>query len=166
MRPEPIAEERSAEEIRQDIAAKRDTISETVDRLGERIHQTLDWREYVADHPYVALGAAAGLGLLLSGIFKPRPTPRERIMSALAESAEDLADRFRGALSDLPLERKTGPGRTVKAAATAMITKAAVDFIKNRLTGTLAERYAHASDGQPPTAGAAASQRAEFDQRA
>jgi len=41
------AEERSAHENRQDIAAKRETISETVDKLGERIHQTLDWREYI-----------------------------------------------------------------------------------------------------------------------
>ena len=33
--------ERSAEAIRQDIAAKRDSISETVDKLGERIQELI-----------------------------------------------------------------------------------------------------------------------------
>ena len=69
--------ERSAEEIRQDIAAKRESITETVDRLSDRFHQTFDWRTYVNNYPVVALGVAAGLGLLVSGIFKPRPTPTE-----------------------------------------------------------------------------------------
>ena len=53
-------DERSAREIRQDIAAKRETISETVDKLGERIHQTLDWREYVAEYPGGRAGAGGG----------------------------------------------------------------------------------------------------------
>lgn len=43
--------DRSAVAIRQDIAAKRESISETVDKLGDRIHETLDWREYVAEYP-------------------------------------------------------------------------------------------------------------------
>ena len=34
--------DRSAVAIRQDIAAKRESISETVDKLGERIHETFD----------------------------------------------------------------------------------------------------------------------------
>ncbi len=51
MRTEIEGPERSAEEIRQDIAAKRESISETVDRLGERIQETLDWREYVVEYP-------------------------------------------------------------------------------------------------------------------
>ena len=43
--------DRSAVAIRQDIAPKRDSISETVDKLGDRIHQTFDWHEYVAEYP-------------------------------------------------------------------------------------------------------------------
>src|SRR5438270_8454225 len=124
-RTEERALERSAEEIRQDIVAKRESITETVDRLGDRIHQTFDWREYVADYPYVALGVAAGLGVLLSGIFKPRPTPRERILEAVAETFEDFTDRLRStvndAVGDLPIKKKSGPGRTIKAALTATL---------------------------------------------
>ena len=127
--------ERSAEEIRQDIAARRETISEAVDKLGDRIHETLDWREYIADHPYISLGVAAGLGFCIARIFKVKhePTPRERIMAALADIGEDLTDRFRHSIEDV-VPKKNGPGKTVKAAATAMVTKAAIDFAKKKAT--------------------------------
>jgi ElaB/YqjD/DUF883 family membrane-anchored ribosome-binding protein len=125
------AEERSAHEIRQDIAAKRETISETVDRLGERIHQTLDWREYIAEYPAISLGVAACLGFWISGIFKRNPTPQERIMDAFAEMTEDLTDRVSGVAGDV-IKKKIISGRTVKAAVTAAVTKAALDFAKQK----------------------------------
>ena len=133
--------ERSAEEIRLDIAARRESISETVDRLGDRIHETLDWREYVAEYPYIALGLAAGLGFLVAGIFKVKrePTPRERIYDALAEITEDLTDRVRGSIQDV-VPKKGGPGRTIKAAATAAVTKAALDFAKKKASEAFAGR--------------------------
>jgi hypothetical protein len=62
--------ERSAETIRRDIAARRDSISGTVDRLGDRLHETFDWRSLRIGLPFVALGVAAGLGLALSGIVR------------------------------------------------------------------------------------------------
>src|SRR5205085_3047943 len=90
--------ERSAEAIRKDIADKRDSISETVDKLGERIQETLDWREYIGKYPWLALGLAAGAGFLIAGLFKREPTPRERIMDAVAEITEDWTDRIRDAV--------------------------------------------------------------------
>jgi len=129
--------ERSAEEIRHDIADKRESLSKTVDRLEERIHQTLDWREYISDHPYAALGIAAGLGFLIGGIFRPRPTSRERIMEAVAESAEGLADRFRETGSNVPLEKESGLGRAVKATVTTAATKAALDLLSRGIRGSL-----------------------------
>jgi hypothetical protein len=128
---------RSAEAIRQDIAAKRETISETVDKLGDRIHESLDWREYIADYPVVAIGVAAGIGFLISGIFKHRPTPQERIMEAVAELTEDLTDRVSGVAGDV-LKKKLISGKTVKAALTATVTKAALDFAKNKAQGIIA----------------------------
>lgn len=129
--------ERSAEEIRHDIADKRESLSKTVDRLEERIHQTLDWREYISDHPYAALGIAAGLGFLIWGIFRPRPTSRERIMEALAESAEGLTDRFRETGSNVPLEKESGLGRAVKATAATAATKAALDLLTRGVRSSL-----------------------------
>ena len=125
--------DRSAEEIRQDIAAKRESISQTVDKLGERIHESLDWREYVGQYPLVALGVVAGLGFLVSGIFKHRPTPQERIVDAFAELTEDLTGRVSDIAGDT-LKKKLVSGKTVKAALTGVVTKAAIDYAKGQVS--------------------------------
>jgi ElaB/YqjD/DUF883 family membrane-anchored ribosome-binding protein len=115
-----VLQERSARELREDIAATRESISETVDRLGERLQQSLDWREYVAEHPYVALGASAGLGLLLSGLLKRRLSPRERMIEALSETVEDFSDRVRGNL-DHVLHQRRSAARRISGAALALV---------------------------------------------
>jgi hypothetical protein len=149
----PIAE-RSAEEIRQDIAARRESITDTVDRLSDRFQQTLDWRAYVSDHPMAALGIAAGLGFLAARIFKPRPSTSNRIKDALAYGIEDLADRFHHQLKNVaPYKSSSGLGGTVKAAMAGLITKAATDYLQNkfvdRLTGQY-ERYPESELGYEP----------------
>jgi hypothetical protein len=130
-------EGRSAEAIRNDIAAKRESISETVDKLGEKISQTFDWREYVGQYPVIALGLAAGCGFLVAGIFKRTPTPQERILDAIAELTEDAKDRVQDVVTDL-VKRRLVSRSTVKAAITTMATKAAVDFAKQKLMGGFA----------------------------
>lgn len=125
--------ERSAEEIRQDIAAKRESITETVERLNDKFQSTLDWRTYAGDYPFVALGLAVGLGYVASRIFTRKPTPRQRIMDAIADSVEDFKDQFGGYLEVVPPKKST-VGTSVKAAATALLTKAATDYVKNILT--------------------------------
>jgi ElaB/YqjD/DUF883 family membrane-anchored ribosome-binding protein len=122
--------QRSAEEIRQDIAAKRDSISQTVDQLGDRLHQKLDWREQVAQHPYVALGAAGAVGVLLSGAFKHRPTPRERVMDAVAETIEDFTADVRNSVTGL-LVKTAGPS-FLRSAIAGILTKAVVDVLKTK----------------------------------
>jgi len=128
--------DRSAVAIRQDIAAKRESISETVDKLGERIHETLDWREYVAEYPAVALGLAAGAGFLVSGAFKRTPSAQERIFDAVADLTEDMTDRVGGVMAGV-IQKKLLSGTTVKAAVTAMIVKSAVEFFKKQLAGAI-----------------------------
>jgi ElaB/YqjD/DUF883 family membrane-anchored ribosome-binding protein len=133
--------ERSAEEIRHDIAAKRSNISETVDRLEQRIQRSLDWHEYVAEHPFLAFGIAAGLGVMVSGLFKPRPTPGERITEALAESIEDMTERMRANLDGVIRKPGVAPGRTVKAAITAVASTYVAEFLKQKAVQKLSERY-------------------------
>jgi ElaB/YqjD/DUF883 family membrane-anchored ribosome-binding protein len=123
--------ERSAEEIRQDIAARRESITETVDELNDRFQETLDWRTYVTNHPLAAVGIAAGLGLLVAGLFKRHLSPQQQIKRALADTVEDMTDRFRSQLDGVGLKRPPLSG-TVKAAATGLITKAAADYLRNR----------------------------------
>jgi ElaB/YqjD/DUF883 family membrane-anchored ribosome-binding protein len=125
--------ERSAEEIRQDIAARRESITDTVDRLSDRFQQTFDWRAYVSDYPLAALGVAAGLGFLAARIIKPRPSAGRRIKDALAFGIEDLAGRFHHQLENVAPQRSgSGLGGTVKAALTGLVTKAATDYLQNR----------------------------------
>ena len=123
---------RSANAIRNDIAAKRESISETVDKLGEKISQTFDWREYVAQYPAIALGLSAGCGFLVAGIFKRNPTPKERILDAIADLTEEAKDRVQDAVTGL-VQKRLFSGSTLRAAITTMATKAAVDFLKQRL---------------------------------
>lgn len=123
---------RSAQEIREDIAAKREAITETVDRLGERIHQTLDWHSYVAEHPYIAIGAAAGLGVLVSGIFKRRPSPRDRMIDALAETIEDITDRVRGNLDEVIRTKSASPTNRIKTVFTGIATAYLADLVKKK----------------------------------
>jgi ElaB/YqjD/DUF883 family membrane-anchored ribosome-binding protein len=127
-------EERSVEEIRNDIAARRAAIATTVDRLGDKVEQTLDWRTYVNEHPMVALGIAAGVGMLAGRLFKPRPSPRQRILDAFADTMDDMRGQVRSVINQ-STERRPGLGGAVKAAATAMVTKAAADYLQARFIG-------------------------------
>jgi ElaB/YqjD/DUF883 family membrane-anchored ribosome-binding protein len=143
--------ERSAEEIRQDIAARRESITDTVDRLSDRFQQTFDWKAYVSDYPLAALGVAAGLGFLAARIIKPRPSTSRRIKDALVGGIEDLAGRFRHQLENVAPHRSDfGLGRTVKVALTGLVTKAATDYLQNRLvdryTGHYENRQEHEWD--------------------
>jgi ElaB/YqjD/DUF883 family membrane-anchored ribosome-binding protein len=131
--------ERSVDEIRRSIAAERETITDTVDKLGGRLQQAFDWREYVAEYPALALGVAAGTGILLSAVFKREPTPRERIMNAVADLTDDLTDRLADVAGDV-FKRAITPQRTVKAVATGLVARAAIEFAKRTVTETVVRR--------------------------
>lgn len=114
--------ERSSEHIRRDIAQGEENISQTVEKIDERIQEKLDWRGYVKDSPYLALGAAAGLGYLASRMLITRTTPMERIIGSIAEEVRD-------SLGGL-LARATGPG-LIKVTLLGIATKAAVGWVKD-----------------------------------
>jgi hypothetical protein len=129
---EEPADGRTAENIRGDIAATRENISETVDRLTDRVQETFDWRSYVQRYPVVAVGAAAGAGLLLSAAFRRRRSPQDRIVEALAESVEDATARLRGAMSIIP-RAGVGPGGAVKAAVIGLLARKATQLVEEKL---------------------------------
>lgn len=124
-------EERSAEEIRQNIAATRDSITETVDQLSSRVQRTLDWKTYVADYPLAATGVAAGVGILLGYFIQPRASPGQRIHAALADLIEDTTQRVQTQLGDVGLPGP-GLGQTLRAAAFGTLIKAAGDFARDQ----------------------------------
>ena len=121
--------ERSTDDIRQDIAKEKENISQAVDQIGERIKEKMDWRGYVKDSPYWALGAAAGLGYLASRMFIRRATPMERIMRPIAEEVRDsLGGLLAGA---------AGSG-LIKVTLMGIATKAAASWIKSATSTVVA----------------------------
>jgi ElaB/YqjD/DUF883 family membrane-anchored ribosome-binding protein len=114
--------ERSSEEIRQNIVKEKENISQKVDQIGERIKEKLDWREYVKDSPYLAIGVAAGLGYIGSRVLITRSTPMERIM-------DSIAGEVRGSLGGL-IPGASSPG-LIKMTLLGIATKAAAGWIKN-----------------------------------
>jgi ElaB/YqjD/DUF883 family membrane-anchored ribosome-binding protein len=122
--------ERSSEDIRQDITKEKESISQTVEQIGERIKEKMDWREYVKDSPYWALGAAAGLGYLASRMFIRRTTPMERLMRPIADGVRDsLGGLLAGA---------AGSG-LIKVTLMSIATKVAANWIKNATSTGVAD---------------------------
>jgi len=119
--------ERNSEEIRQDISEKRESLSKTIDQLGNRMHETLDWREQVAQHPYVVLGAAAGIGFLLSGLFKTSPSPGERIMDAVSDTVEDISEKVQSSFKKQTMNKAFTPN-LITTVGTIML-KSGIDFL-------------------------------------
>ncbi len=87
------AADRSAEELRHDIAAQRESISQIVGRLESKVSDKLDWRKYFSEYPYASLGVAVGAGFLASRLLKKRPS--HKLADALLDSAERIVDHWR-----------------------------------------------------------------------
>jgi ElaB/YqjD/DUF883 family membrane-anchored ribosome-binding protein len=137
---------RSTEDIRQDIAKEKENISQAIEQIDERIKEKLDWRGYVKDSPYWAVGAAAGLGYLASRMFIRRTTPLERIMRPITEEVRDsLGGLLAGA---------AGSG-LIKVTLMGIVTKAAASLIRSAITSDVASSgvVPRPMTGQGSTAG-------------
>ena len=74
----PDVSERSSEDIEREIVATREAISDTVDRIGDRLHEVTDWRAYVSRNPWVALSLAAMAGVFVGRLLAGRADVRSR----------------------------------------------------------------------------------------
>lgn len=114
--------ERSSEHIRQNIAKGKENISQKVDQISDRIKEKLDWREYVKDSPYLAIGVATGLGYIGSRVLIKRTSPVERIMNSIAG---DVRGSFGGPTA--------GPG-LIKLTLLGIATRTAAGWIRNTIS--------------------------------
>jgi hypothetical protein len=130
-----VGVERSSEDIRKDIAKGEEELCQTVEEIGERIKEKLDWRGYVTDSPYLALMVAGSLGFLASKMVIRRTTPMERIMGSIANEVRD-------SLGDL----HAGPAGTglIEGTLLGIAAKVAVSWIKNATSKAVAS-----GDGGP-----------------
>src|SRR5262249_21729449 len=151
--------DRTAADIREDLAAQRESISDTVEELNQRLHESLDWRRYVSDHPLAAVGVASGAGFLVAMLIGRRRSPGERIADAIAGSFEDLTDGLREFLVRWPAsaEKKKSGTAALTAALTSMAGRAAIDFVKRKASeATFGHRSGHNGGPRPRRVGASA----------
>jgi ElaB/YqjD/DUF883 family membrane-anchored ribosome-binding protein len=113
---------RNTDAIRQDIAQAEQEMSQTVERIGNRINKKLDWQEYVRETPYLALGVAASVGYLASKMFVKKRSPMDRVLDAVADELRDAAGGI--------VAKTAGPG-LVKATLLGIASKAAVGWLQN-----------------------------------
>jgi len=112
--------ERNTKDIRRDIANEIENITQTIEQIGGLINKKLDWRKYLNDYPYWALGTAAGLGYLTSGMFQSdTPTKKCAIGSYTDEDHHLLGSLF----------AVTAGSNLIKATLLGIATKAAVSWI-------------------------------------
>ena len=120
-------EERGSEEIRQEIAARQESIARTVGKLNERLREQIDWRDAVHRHPLLTLGIASGLGFLAARVLRRPKPPAERVATAMVEAVEDVSDSLRDAIEGLAPGRSATRG-ILEAVAVAAAGKAAASF--------------------------------------
>ena len=113
---------RNSDRIRQDIAQAEQEMSQTVEEIGDRIKEKLDWQEYVKETPYLALGIAAGLGYLAAGMFINKRTPMDRLLDTISDEVRDAAGGM--------IARTAGPG-IIKVTLLGIASKAAVNWLQN-----------------------------------
>lgn len=122
--------ERSADEIRNDIAARRESIARTVDKLGERIHETLDWKGYIGRNPYLSIGIAVGAGVIAGAMLGRRRTPSERIVDALVDKVSELGDDLRESARKVFI-RTAAPG-LFRGTIYGLAGKALMQYLQSR----------------------------------
>jgi len=123
---------RTAEQIREAMAARRHRISSMVTEIDSRVQQAVDWRGHVSRHPLAAAGIFAALGAATGVLLrKPRRTPLERATSTVVEAVQHARSRI----------DETQP--LVPGALASAIAKATVHFFWDRVSALKAEREAH-----------------------
>ena len=123
--------DRSSTEIRNDIAARRESITHAVDQLGEKIHEAFDWRGYVRRYPYASVGVAFGTGLLVSRIFKKKASPIDRLVDAISDRAERLGEDLRKSATRLVM--KTAAPGLFRGTIYGIAGKALMQYLQNRV---------------------------------
>jgi len=126
---------RNPEQLRSEIESSKEAITDTIKRIDDHIHRAVNWREQVREHPFVALGAAAVGGVLIAGMFSRKPSPRDRIVDAIAESVEDITDSVRNRIGNQLTRTMTGG--LLKTAVTTVVAKKVTEYLKQKTANGL-----------------------------
>lgn len=157
IRPTPLegSPTRDLDHVLRDIVVKREAVSHTVERLGTRIDETLDWRIQTARHPYVAFAAAAGVGFWMSGLFTPKATPVRRALDVVSRTIGEVAEGVRGSTKARPADRVEPT--TMRILLGTAVVRAGLAFLSTRVNDALQasrpphhDTQGHRSNGSSP----------------
>jgi len=116
--------DRELEQMQERVHARGRSVAGVVDALGGEIREAADWRAHVARHPYWALGAAAGVGLLAAVFVRGRRAPEARLIDAAAGSLEALAGRLRGPAGSRSRVSRLGASGLVRSVVGVWVSRA------------------------------------------
>jgi ElaB/YqjD/DUF883 family membrane-anchored ribosome-binding protein len=143
---DPSNIERCTEELRDRIESQEEKIVGQVEEVSEKIKETLDWRRYVHQYPYLALGAAAGLGLLAGTMIVPEPpTTMDKVADFVQETAGIRVGNF----------LRSGRQRTILSSLGGLALTMGMGLARNAIKQALigrAKRFV-ASEPEPPLSG-------------
>jgi hypothetical protein len=131
----------TANEIQREMRQVRRDLDEQVDELVDQARQIteelVDWRSYVKAHPWLYLGAAAGLGYL---IMPTRVTVDRPVADSLAELARSGAIKL-----EEPEAEKSLLDRAIDmgiAVASSTVLQVGMTWLNHQLTGMVASALA------------------------
>jgi hypothetical protein len=129
--------------LRRLIDAERQALDHSLDRLGDRLRDTVDWRRHASRHRGALVAAASGAALLGFWRWRRRRSPAERAAAAVVDGAREVTAQACDALATLTSlvsVRRRAP-RMVLAPLAAVAARAAKRWWD--------EKSAGAADGHP-----------------
>lgn len=123
---------RSPEEIRRDMAALRTEMGEGMNEIAEGAREMSDWRYYVRQYPWLAVGAAAALGYM----FVPQ---RLELIRPDPKALMELAEKNRVLIKPKPEVQPRGPGAAMFSFLMNAAMRSAVVYAGQRVGKILQE---------------------------
>lgn len=130
--------------LRRLIEQERAALNHSLDRLGERFREAVDWRRHASRHRGALVAVASGAALLGLWRWRRRRTPAERAADAVVEGAREVTARacdMLGTLGSAVSVRRRVP-RMVMAPLAAAAARAAMKWWDGGRAGAAPRRPA------------------------
>ena len=130
--------------LRRLIEQERAALDVSLDRLGDRFRETVDWRRHAARHRGALVAAASGAALLGLWRWRRRRAPAERAADAVVDGVREVAARAGDALGTLAsaVSVKRRVPRVLLAPLAAAAARAAMKWWDGEMAGTAQRRPA------------------------
>ena len=94
-------DDRSTDEILQDIELRRESIARTVDQAGQKVQEQLNLKEQVRAHPLGSLAVAAGTAFVVGRLMSPTRNPLDRVATRITRNVDDVGHSLRRSINSL-----------------------------------------------------------------